>query len=271
VELYKFDGTPHGRATAQGIAPVVFANLAPGSYYVEVSAPGYQRTREEANLVVPMPVEVDVYMRTEAAASSPAVPPGPPVLAPKAREELQRALDSLRANDLKEAQKRLDRAEKLAPGHPDVFYLQGVLYIRLNDPAQAQRVLEKATQLDPKHARALATLGTVFANQGEFAKAIPILRRAMELNDRAWETQWTLATAEYHERQFQQARDHARQALALSQDKAPEIRLLLAQVLLALGERDKAVHELEAFLVRHADHPQAPAVRRWLAQARSPR
>jgi len=268
VELYTFDGTPHGRTTAQGIAPVTFPNLAPGSYYVQVSAPGYLRTREDASVALPMPLEVYVYMRTEAAASSPAAPGGPPVLAPKAREELQRALDALRANDLKEAQKRLDRAEKLAPGHPDVFYLQGVLYIRLNDAAQAQRVLEKATQLDPKHARALAALGTVFSNQGEFAKAIPILRRAVELNDRAWETQWTLATAEYHERQFEQARDHARRAFLLSQDKAPEIQLLLAQALVALGERDKAVRELEAFLVRHGDHPKAPAVRRWLAQAR---
>jgi Tfp pilus assembly protein PilF len=271
VELYKSDGTPRGSTTAQGIAPVIFANVAPGSYYVQVSAPGYLRTREDANLDIPMPVEVYVYMRTEGGRASSTAPAGPPLLAPKARDELQRGLDALRTNDLKEAQKRLDSAAKLAPGHPDVFYLLGVLYIRLNEPAQAQHALEKATQLDPKHARALAALGTVLSNEGEFAKAIPLLRRAVELNDRAWETQWTLATAEYQERQFDQARDHAQRALALSQDKAPEIQLLLAQALLALGERDKAIQELEAFLLRHGDHPRAAAVRRWLAQARGER
>src|SRR5207245_140418 len=35
VLLFKSDGTPHGRTTAQGIAPVVFSNLGPGGYYVE--------------------------------------------------------------------------------------------------------------------------------------------------------------------------------------------------------------------------------------------
>ena len=266
VELYTFDGTPHGRTTAQGIAPVTFADVPPGSYYVQVSAPGYLKTREDANVDAPMPIDVYVYMRTEGAGLSPAAPPGPPVLAPKVRDELQRGLDALRANDLKEAQKRLDSAAKLAPGHPDVFYLLGVLYIHLNERAQAQQALEKATQLDPKHARALAALGTVLSNQGEFAKAIPLLRRAVELNDRAWETQWTLATAEYHERQFEQARDHAQQALNLAGGKAPEIRLLLAQALAALGQQEKAAEQLRSFLTSYPDHAKAPLARRWLVQ-----
>ena len=272
VQLFRFDGTPHDRTTAQGITPVVFPNLGPGGYYVEVSAPGFETTRVEAGVTGPIPTEVYVYMRPEAApASSEAAPAGPPVLAPKARKELEQGLDDLRGNNLKGAQQRLERAAKLAPGHPDVFYLLGVLYVRLNDSAQARSALEKATQLDPKHARALAALGTVLSNQGEYTKAIPLLTRAVELNDHAWETQWTLASAEYHERQFEQARDHARQALTLSQDKAPEIQLLLAQALAGLGQRDKAAAELEAFLRHHSDHAKAPMARSWLAQLRQQR
>ena len=267
VQLLKFDGTPRERTTAQGIAPVVFVNLAPGGYYVEVSAPGFETTRVEASVMVGAPTEVHVYMRPEEAPPSPdAAPAGPPVLAPNARKELEQGLEALRENNLKEAQRRIDHAAKLAPGHPDVFYLLGVLYLRLNDSAEAQSALEKATQLDPKHARALAALGTVLSNQGEYTKAIPLLRRAVELNDHAWETQWTLASAEYHERQFGAARDHARKALTLAEDKAPEIQLLLAQALAALGQRDKSAEELEAFLRHHSDHAKAPTVRRWLAQ-----
>jgi Flp pilus assembly protein TadD len=264
VLLFKSDGTPHGRTTAQGITPVVFSHLAPGGYYVEVSAPGFQTTREEVS--VPVTTDVDVYMRPEPSASASAAPSGPPILAPKARKELEQGLEALRGNDLKGARKRLDRATELAPGHPDVLYLLGVLYIRLNDVPQARSALEKATQLDPNHARALAALGTVLSNQGDYAKAVPVLRRAMELNDRAWETQWTLASAEYHERQFEQARDHARQALKTAQGKAPEIQLLLAQTLVALGERGKAAQELESFLRTYADHGQAPLARQWLVR-----
>jgi tetratricopeptide (TPR) repeat protein len=265
VQLFKFDGTPYGRTTAQGIAPVVFSGLGPGGYYVEVSAPGFQTTREEASVIVPITAEVHVYMRPEVSAVTSATEAGPPILAPKARKEVDQGLDALRANDLKEAQKRLGRAAELAPGHPDVFYLLGVLYIRLNEFAKARSALEKATQLDPNHARALAALGTVLSNQGEYPTAIPMLKKAMELNNQAWETQWTLASAEYHERQFEQARVHAQQALNMAQGKAPEIQLLLAQALAALGQRQKAAEELDSFLRKYPDHAKVPLARRWLA------
>src|SRR5262249_52026186 len=162
-------------------------------------------------------------------------------------------------------------AAELAPGHPDVFYLLGVLYIRLDDFAKARGALEKATQLDPKHARALAALGTVLSNHGEYAAAIPMLKRAIELNNQAWETKWTLASAEYHERQFEQAQEHAQQALSLAREKAPEIHLLLAQALAALGQRDKAGQELDSFLREYPNHVKAPLARRWLTQLRENR
>ncbi len=266
VQLFTYDGTPRGRATAQGNAPVVFPNLRPGGYYVEVQAPGFQTTREEASVIVPIPTEVQLYLRPEPSGVPSATPAGPPILAPKARKEVDQGLDALRGNNLKEAQKRLDRAAELAPGHPDVFYLLGVLYVRLNDLTRARSALEKATQLDPNHARALAALGTVLSNQGEYAAAIPILEKAVVLNDHAWETEWTLASAEYHQRQFEQGRAHAQQALKAAQGKAPEIQLLLAQALAALGQREKAVQELESFLRSHPEHAKAPLARRWLAR-----
>ncbi len=266
VQLFKSDGTPHGRTTAQGIAPVVFSNLAPGGYYVEVQAPGFQTTREEANIMMPVTTEVHIYMRPEPSGVPSATPAGPPLLAPKVRKEVDQGLEALRGNNLKAAQERLDRAAKLAPGHPDVFYLLGVLYVRLDDLTRARSALEKATQLDPNHARALAALGTVLSNQGEYAAAIPILEKAVALNDRAWETQWTLASAEYHQRQFEQARAHAQQALNAAQGKAPEIQLLLAQALAALGQRERAAQELESFLRSHPEHSKALLARRWLAR-----
>lgn len=271
VQLFQANGTPHARTTAQGIAPVVFSGLGPGGYYVEVSAPGFETTREEVSVIVPITAEVHVYMRQQASAVSSATQAGPPILAPKARKEVDQGLEALRVNNLKEAQRRLERAAELAPGHPDVFYLLGVLYIRLDDFAKARGALEKATQLDPKHARALAALGTVLSNHGEYAAAIPMLKRAIELNNQAWETKWTLASAEYHERQFEQAQEHAQQALSLAREKAPEIHLLLAQALAALGQRDKAGQELDSFLREYPNHVKAPLARRWLTQLRENR
>jgi uncharacterized protein HemY len=70
------------------------------------------------------------------------------VLAPKAKQTLERGLEALRANKLDDAEKYLREAMRLAPGHPDVLYVQGVLYLRREKWQDAQAVLEKATQID---------------------------------------------------------------------------------------------------------------------------
>jgi len=60
-----------------------------------------------------------------------------PILAPKAKEAMDKALQSLSDNKLDEAEKSLDEAARLAPNHPDVLYLQGVVFLRRNQPEKA--------------------------------------------------------------------------------------------------------------------------------------
>ena len=61
----------------------------------------------------------------------------------------------------------LGEAMKLAPGHPDVLYLQGVLDLKRRNFADAQGVLEKATQIDPTHARAHCGAGNGAVRSGK--------------------------------------------------------------------------------------------------------
>ena len=62
------------------------------------------------------------------------------VLTKKAKEALDKGLQALGDNKPKEAEKFVDEAAKLAPGHPDVLFVQGVLYLSLRNWAQAQGV-----------------------------------------------------------------------------------------------------------------------------------
>jgi len=185
-------------------------------------------------------------------------------LAPKAKESLSKALDALQNEQLDEAEKHLNEATKLAPGHPDVLYLRGVLYLRRKDWEKAQSVLEKATQIDPSHARAQAALGTALANQGKFEQAIAPLERSLNHSAGSWETRWTLAKAYYYHKQFDAALKMSQEALRGSDGKAPEISLLVAQAQTAVGRYEDSARSLREFLKDHADHPQAATARRWL-------
>jgi tetratricopeptide (TPR) repeat protein len=212
-------------------------------------------------------VEVDVYLQPEndANANTPANgAPGAPVLAPKAQKEVDLGLKALQESKLDDAQRHLDGAAALAPNHPDLLYLMGVLAFRRNDLPRAQQVLTKATQIDPHHARALAALGTVFSNQSKYDEAIAPLEKALELNAQSWETRWTLAKACYYQRQYDRALKESQTALAASEGRAPEIELLVAQSLTSVGRYEDSAQVLRTFIQNHPDHPQAAVARRWL-------
>ena len=247
----------------------VFRGVRPGQYTVEAEAPGYATARETIELMSPNETFfVTLYMRPEPAANTVASPPGPPVLAPKARQEVEKGLQALQTNNLAKARKHLEAALRLAPGHPDVNYLFGTLSLQANDLAQAKLFLEKAVALDPKHRLALVALSGLHYRQQEYTEAIRLLERALELDRSSWRVHWLMASAYLQQGEFEKARVHAEHALKSGKEKAGEAQLLLGQALAGLGEKEKASQALESFLRDYPTHKAAEHARRLLAAVR---
>ena len=164
VKIYR-NGMPNGQGTTSQGGRAIFTPQNLGEFTVVVEAPGYKTGRGEVSVPIPVKAEVDIYMQPEASSGDSAMGAGGPLLAPKAKEALDKGLQALRENKLEEAEKQLKEAMRLAPGHPDVLYLQGVLFLRQNKWPEAQKTLEKAAQVNPNNARTLAALGTALSNQ----------------------------------------------------------------------------------------------------------
>jgi len=262
VKLYR-DGMPvDNAATAHGRAFFVFRTL--GAYTLVVEATGYKAAQKDISVPVAMKFEVDVYLQREPSSNESAGVPGKPLLAPKAKEALDKGLQALGDNKPKEAEKYVGEAAKLAPGHPDVLFVQGVLYLSLRNWVQAQDVLEKASQMEPSNARVLAALGMALTDQGKYDEAIPPLEKSLQMEAGGWETHWALGKSYYYRQQYDQALKASQQALAESNGKAPQIELLVAQSLTAVGRYDDAALTLRDFLKSHSDRPEAGTARRWL-------
>src|SRR5262249_7344536 len=165
---------------------------------------------------------------------------------------------------MKDAEKHIGEAAKLAPGHPDVLYAQGVLYLRQRKFADAQSVLERATQVDPNHAQALAALGMTYVNEGKYDTAVAALEAAAKLEPANWETEWTLAQAYYYHAQYEEAVKASQDALAKSSGKAPDIELLVAQSQVATGHFEDAAQTLRSYVRNHSDRPDAAKAKKWL-------
>ncbi len=248
---------------------IIFDNVPLGEYHVEIRAPGYLQSTYDASLMSPNAISyVWAELRLEKGPNSPSAAAsnaGPPVLAPKARKELEQAGTELRANDLKNAQAHLDAAKKLAPGHPDVFYLQGLIYLEQENNAGARASLETAINLYPQHAGALASLGATLYRLKDFAGAVAALNKAVEISPQNWRSHGALVMCHIRLRDYDKALAHAERAIETAGDKSPELHVLLARVLIALNQKEKARSELQAFLTAYPGHPEAVAAQRLLS------
>lgn len=254
-------GTPAGQvSTSGGRATFILPSL--GDYTVMVDAPGFRAQQRDISVTVEVKAEIDVEMTREANADTSV--PGKPLLAPKAKEAFDKGLQALSQDKMKDAEKYVAEATKLAPGHPDVLYVQGVLYLKQRNWTEAQSALEKATQIDPTHARAFAALGMAFVDEGKYDAAIPPLEKSVQLEPGGWEAEFTLAKAYYHHEQYEEALKASQDALAASKGKAPEIELLVAQSLTAVGRYEESATTLRDFLKNHGNRPEAATAKKWL-------
>lgn len=262
VKLYR-DGTLTAESgLARGRA--FFSSILFGDYTVVVDATGYKSAQRDVNVSVAMRYEVDATLQRDSAPDAAAGVPAKPLLAPKAKEALDKSLKALSKNKLSEAEKYITEATQLAPGHPDVLYVQGVLFLDKQNYPQAQSVLEKASQMDPTNARAFSALGMALADEGKYNQAIAPLEKSLQLGTGTWDTHFALGNSYYQLEQYDKALTASQQAWTESSGKAPEVELLLAKSLTAVGKYEDAADALRDFLKHYGDRPEAPTARRWL-------
>jgi thioredoxin-like negative regulator of GroEL len=273
VRLLREGSIPSGQgATSHGRVTFVVTSL--GEFTVIVEPAGAATVQKDVSVRVAGRTQVDVYLtkgtgQPSAAAHTVALTAGAggrPILAPKAQEAFEKGMKALSADKLRDAEKFVGEAARLAPGHPDVLYVQGVLYLKTRNWELAQATLEKATQIDPQHARAFAALGMALADQGKNEAAIGALNEAERLDAAGvgFEAEWALGRSFYATGKYEEALKSARLALEEAHGKAPEISLLVAQGLTAVGKYEEAEGVLRDFLREHGDRGEAAKARRWL-------
>jgi tetratricopeptide (TPR) repeat protein len=263
VKLLK-NGMPSDQAlTSHGRAFFIPRGL--GEFTIAVEATGYKPAQKDISITIAGKFEIDIYLQRELGSNETAGVPAKPILAPKAQEAFSKGSQALREGKLDEAKKHLDKAAQLAPGNPDVLYVQGMLFMRQSNWDAAQSMLQKSDQLAPNQARVLAALGMTFCNQKNYGQAIPLLEKSRQLEPASgWETDFALAKAYYYHEQYEEALKMAESARANSHTSNSQVELLLAQCLTAVGRYGDSAEVLREFLKTHSNDPDTATAKRWL-------
>lgn len=243
----------------------VFVDVAYGSYDVEVSAVGYLTTHQEVQAINSLlPIRIDIVLRRDPAAINLDVADA--AMSPKARRQTRHAIFDLKSGHLKDAEKELDRAYKLAPTSPDLNFLLGYLFFQKGDFAQAGTYLGTAVSLNPQNTQALTLLGRAGLAREDYPAARSALEQAVMADADNWLPHNLLADTYLRQKNYDQARDQAQIAIEKGKNVAAPAQLVLGQALVALGREQEGVQALSVFLEQSPQDPLAPQVRTLITQ-----
>jgi tetratricopeptide (TPR) repeat protein len=230
--------------------------LVSGRYEIEVSAVGYLTEQKELQTVTAVSnLRLEFSLRRDPSAVDLSITEAS--MPSKARKEAKQAVSALKSGNLKNARKRLDAADKLAPSNPDLSYLLGYLSYQEKDMVQAKTYLANTAKLNPNHVQALILLGRVDLLQLDYPAAEAALERAVEANSELWIAHDLLADAYLKQKKYAKAQQQAELALAKGKAEANIANLSLGQALVNLGKDLEGIQALQAFV---RDSPKNPAV-----------
>lgn len=238
-----------------------------GAYVVEVEAFGYEKARVQTEVSTARPdAHVTVKLKPDTSNGFSFVGSGLPPISPKAQKELARAIESYQTNKFDDAIRRLQAARDLAPTHPDIPYLQGVIEEKRNDYTGARKYWDQAIQDNPKHIPSLMACAESYLREDDPNHARKYLDAAVEADPNSWRAHDLLASVLLRQKSYPEAVTHAQRAIELGKEKANSSRLILGQALASEGQLEPAIKTLQDYLAGKPPAQQAQAVDKLLVR-----
>jgi tetratricopeptide (TPR) repeat protein len=238
-----------------------FNELGPGSYWVEVSAPGFLTAKEQVSVLSRSTPEVVVQLQSEAVAQ-PAVPGAilDARVPPNAWQEWEQAELALQSDNAGNARKHLQKAVKEYQSFAAAYRLLALLDFDEDKLEDAEQHVRQARTIEPENAYGYALEGALRNRQGRPEEALNLLERAVALAP-TWRGQFELAKAHFALKAFAEAAAAAQKALDFRNAAFPEAHVLMGNILVNLRRYPAAALEYQTFLKMAPDSPSAGPAR----------
>jgi len=249
--------------TTSNDSEVTFCTIDFGDYEIDASAVGYLAEHKDWHISGVLGDVPERHLQlvmhrdptaVELNASDEAIPAS-------ARKDAKHAVVDLRSANLKDAQKRLDKAFKLAPSNAQINFLYGYLYQQQRDFDKAETYLNRAVTLDPRRAQALTLLGRVQLDRQEYETARKTLERAVATNSSYWMAHYLLGDAYLKQKEYEKAREQAQLAIYTSRGEGNIAQLVLGQALANVGRDQEGIQALKLFVQNNPSNTAIPQVK----------
>jgi len=177
---------------------------------------------------------------------SPSVDTNPSVQ--KARKNIEKGFEALKAGNLQEATRHITAAYKIAPHNSDTNYLMGSLLYAQKQSREARNYFLKSLSIDGAHIPSLLALGQMLLQQEDFKHGIPLLQRVVSLDRKQWQAHCLLAHAYFAQHDFEDARHEGEEATRWGNSAAFTAELISGLSSIEMGRFDDALTTLQRFL-----------------------
>ena len=189
--------------------------------------------------------------------------------APKeSRRAYERGMQAVKKNKSDDASKEFEKAVELYPGHAEAWFELGRIQANRGQVDAARQSLSSAIQADPKFVNPYVQLSILALEAKKWQELGELTDRAMHLDSFDYPQLFLFnAVANYNLHKFPIAETSIKQAVRLdTQHRFPDIQHLMGLLLILHKDYPAAAEQFRAFLKMAPDNPEAPAVRKQLAE-----
>jgi Tfp pilus assembly protein PilF len=186
----------------------------------------------------------------------------------RALQEYSAARDDLHREKVESARRHLEKAVEVAPQFLEAINYLGVLAYQRRDFSKAEEYFRSALKVDAESYEPLVNLGGTLLSLGRSAEALEVNRRAQaaQPNDALSNSQ--LGLSYYLLGKDEEALNYLLLAEQIDPAHFTNPQIPLANIYLRYSQVEAAIEELEDFLERHPDSPEAESVQTMLRKIR---
>jgi len=179
----------------------------------------------------------------------------------KARAVYRRAIESLGRRDIARAVTLLEQAVSQAPQFVEALNTLGTIYNQKKDYPKAEEYFREALRKDPAAYAPLVNLGGVLLAQGNLSEALTLNQDAVQTHPDDALARCQLGWVYLEMRDYDKALPHFQEAKRLDPGHFSRPQLGLAGIYASRSQNAQAISELEDYVRRHPDEPEAPKIR----------
>ena len=178
-----------------------------------------------------------------------------------ARQEFNRAQDRLSRPDVEGAVQHLKKAVEMAPQFAAAWNNLGTIAYQSNQFAKAEEYFREALKQDPNAYYPLVNLGGTLLSLKRYEESLPLNARAAKERPADPLAQSQLGQSYFFLGQLDAAESHLKKAKSLDPSHFSHPQLVLMKVYARRNQVDKALMEMEEFLMLHPDSGTAAQIR----------